>query len=154
MIGQERHRLTRRNRPCYCQCDPSLADDARKPARGLDRMHPRLPARSIRGPGKAGNLKKGPGTLQAASALRHTVMVVRPRAAERAPSCGENKRAVDSDTTGQDHPVLAQARHGNPCHGTGCTLCHDTGCTLCDYDDSSSGLEGPGPLPDDNGPRA
>jgi hypothetical protein len=64
MIGQERHKLTRRNKLCYCpgQCNPSLADDARKPARGLDRMHPGLPARSIRGPGKAANLKKGPAT--------------------------------------------------------------------------------------------
>ena len=32
----------------------------------------------------------------------------------------ENKIAVDSDTTGQDHPVLARARHGDPCQGKGC----------------------------------
>jgi hypothetical protein len=59
-IGPRRHRLTRRNKLCYC--DPSLTDDARKPARGLrlGRMHPGLPARLFRGPGKAA--KKGPAT--------------------------------------------------------------------------------------------
>ena len=58
-IGPGRLRLTS-NKLCYC--DPSLTDDARKPARGLrlGRMHPGLPARLFRGPGKAA--KKGPAT--------------------------------------------------------------------------------------------